>query len=187
MLAVKKHPAFREDPLLSLDRRAFAITLLKSLPMWEIPEYLYPRMYALHNMEKHVALKDEHNRLPMPPCLHLSGEMLSRDGAYLVNNGQELILYVARGVSNAFCEDLFAVSGFEGIPDGQSSLPRLKTELNTKVRNLVNGLRNCHPARHMMLKVIREDSRNRGQFLSFLVRVNTYLAAVFWGCWVDGR
>lgn len=49
-------------------------------------------------------------------------------------------------------------------------MPKLNNELNSKVRNLVNGLRNCHPGHYMMLRVIKEDSRNRGHFLSFLVR-----------------
>ncbi len=51
----------------------------------------------------------------------------------------------------------------------QVNLPRLDNLFSSKVRNIVNGLRNCHP-KFLLVTVVREDSPRRNEFLQHLVR-----------------
>lgn len=161
-----KHPAFRNNGV-SLDERAYAMLLFKVLPLWETAEYMYPRMYSLHDMADYVCKKDEKNRLPMPPIVHLTSEKMSRGGVYFINTGQEMFMWVSRSVPIQFCNDVFGLSHYDAIPDDLMTIPKLDNELNQKIRNLVSGLRNCH-SRFMPLHIIKEDSKRRGEFLQLL-------------------
>eukprot|EP00047_Mylnosiga_fluctuans_P023595 m.142118 g.142118 ORF g.142118 m.142118 type:complete len:642 (-) comp9640_c0_seq6:98-2023(-) len=167
MNALLKHPAFRPTTTLSLDERAFALTLIKTLPLWELVDYIYPRMYGLHDMAANVALRDDANRLPMPPVIQLSAERLQRGGIYLVVNTQDIIVWVSRGASPELTTAIFNTPP-EAVPEGPINLPRLDTLLSTKVRNIVFGLRNCH-YRYLMLTIVREDSPRRNEFLQYML------------------
>jgi hypothetical protein len=89
----------------------------KVLPLWETGEYMYPRMYSLHDMADYVCKKDEKNRLPMPPIVQLSSERMTRGGVYFINTGQEMFMWVSRSVPVQFCIDAFGLSHYDAIPD----------------------------------------------------------------------
>lgn len=145
-----------------------------------------------------MALEDDQRRLPMPSLLHLSGESISRHGQctslivsspdpglYLLTNGQEIYLWVGRGLAANFIEDVFGVMVYEAIPEDmvrvpvslepalthvQTKLPALETTMSKKVRNIVTGLRNAHH-RYMILRIIKEDSKHRHLVTRYLVRL----------------
>lgn len=104
----------------------------------------------------------------MPVLRHLSAEIMERGGLYLVKNAIKMYLWVGREVPPNLLTDLFGVESYDQIPDGMMSLPRLDSVLSKKVRNIINGLRLCHP-RYMLLQIIREDSKDRTDFLRLLV------------------
>eukprot|EP00051_Salpingoeca_urceolata_P017318 m.234913 g.234913 ORF g.234913 m.234913 type:complete len:777 (-) comp18920_c3_seq1:39-2369(-) len=166
--ALLKHPAFATGVSVPLDFRAYSHMLLKILPMWELTDFMYPRLYALHNMDPQMAVKDSQNRLPMPSCRHLSAEQLERGGLYLLTNGQEIKLWISKEFPPQSCKDLFGVEGYKNIPDGLGSLPKLDTLLSLQVRNIVNGLRACHH-RFQLLTIVKEDSQFRFDFTKHLV------------------
>eukprot|EP00047_Mylnosiga_fluctuans_P023593 m.142096 g.142096 ORF g.142096 m.142096 type:complete len:1257 (-) comp9640_c0_seq5:1530-5300(-) len=167
MCAMPKNPAFRVGTDISLDERAHAMNLLKSLPLWELVDYLYPRMYSLHDMAPNIGIRDELQRLPMPPLVQLAAERIDRAGIYLLINTQEMFLWVSRQAPPELVAAIFGTAP-ETVPDGPTVLPRLDTLQSAKVRAIVNGLRGLHP-RHLPLHVVREDSPRRAAFMRLLM------------------
>lgn len=167
VLGLLKNAAFTVEPGVAIDSRANAMTMMKVLPLWELKEFMYPRLYALHNLPEDVGLKDEQNRLPMPVVLHASASVIERGGIYLLSNSQYMLLYVTRDTPAQMCSDLFAC-GYSELKCGPVDIPRGESTLSKKVRNIVRGLRSCHP-RYLVLVLITEESKLRPIFMQHLV------------------
>ena len=127
----------------------------------------YPRLYALHNMAETIGMKDDQGRLPMPIVLQATAAEMERGGIYLLSNSQYMLLYVTREVAPELCADLFDRT-YPELHSGPYELPKLETLLSKQVRNIVRGLRGCHP-RHLVLVVITEESKLREIFMQHLV------------------
>ena len=186
--AAMRHRAFSNSVPCRTDERTHAMILMKVLPLWESREYLYPRLYALHNMEPSVGVTDAKKRLPMPVLHQLTAANLQRGGLHLLYNGQELLLWVSRELPAALCQEVFKVNTYAEIPSGYQELPLplRRTSSSTsvdggdggaaaaaptlakKISNIIRGLRKVHP-RHMMLRIIKEDAADRQYFLDQLV------------------
>jgi hypothetical protein len=110
---------------------------------------------------------------------------------YLLCTSQELQLWVSRNAMPELVAQVFGSA--DNVPDGpvrmgvvvvvlyvslvcrpsvacseQASLPKVDTPLSLKVRNIVNGLRNCHP-RFLRLLVVRDGGPRRNEFLQHMV------------------
>jgi protein transport protein SEC24 len=55
--------------------------------------------------------------IPQPPRLHLSAEMVDSTGAYLLDTGDVIFLYVGRNVHPAFLESTLGTSQFQSLPE----------------------------------------------------------------------
>ena len=51
----------------------------------------------------------DYGKLMLPPMIRLSGERLDTNGAYLMENGQSMVLWLGRGISSEFLQDIFGV------------------------------------------------------------------------------
>ena len=166
VLGLLKNPALTLDPT-EADARANAISLLKVLPMWELKDVIYPRLYPLHNMEDDVGVRDSSNRLPMPVVIQLSAEYMERGGLYLLHNALYMLLYVTKELNPSTMQELFGTASYDEIKNGPIDLEKRETPVSKKVRNIVRGLRSCHP-RYMVLIVVKEDGPLRGEFMKHL-------------------
>ena len=55
----------------------------------------------------------------MPPALNLTTERLEPHGCYLLENGQDIFLWIGRGVVPQLCVDLFGVKGYDALQSGK--------------------------------------------------------------------
>jgi hypothetical protein len=55
--------------------------------------------------------------IPQPPRLHLSAEMVDSAGAYLLDSGDVIYLYVGRNVHQVFLEQVLGASSFQSLPE----------------------------------------------------------------------
>ena len=56
--------------------------------------------------------------VPQPPLLQLSSANIDRHGAYLMDTGSHMYLWLGAAVSDKFCEDVFEQPNFKSIQDG---------------------------------------------------------------------
>ena len=130
---------------------------------------IYPRLNPLHAMEDDVGVRDASNRLPMPVVLQLSAEYMERGGLYLLHNALYMLLYVTKDLNPSIMQDLFGIgtASYDEIKNGPIDLEKMETPVSKKVRNIVRGLRSCHP-RYLVLIVVKEDGPLRGEFMKHL-------------------
>jgi protein transport protein SEC24 len=158
MLALLKSRAFKGGREPS-DRRVHDLRLLRSMGAGETSLYLYPRIYALHNLADTDGFANENGHLRMPASLRASFSKMEEGGAYLVDNGQILLLWLHAHVSPHLLTDLFGppVDSLKSIDPFLNALPVLETHLNCQVRNMLEWMKTCgRGSKAMTVQVARQ-------------------------------
>jgi protein transport protein SEC24 len=124
------------------DRRIQELRMLKGMGPGELSLYLYPRIIALHTLDPSEGFADENGHLKMPHGIRASFANIEEGGAYLVDNGQMLLLWLHQQVSPNLLEDLFGpgINNLQAIDPNLNALPVLETHLNAQARNVLIAL-----------------------------------------------
>lgn len=113
---------------------------MRSSGVAETALYLYPRIYALHNLNPEDCFANpETTQLVLPPSVRASFGRVDEGGVYLVDNGQIVLIWFHAQVSPNLLEDLFGdgVTSLQDLDPMMNELPVLETQLNAQVRNLL--------------------------------------------------
>ena len=115
-------------------------------------------MYALHSLDPTEGFADDKGHLKMPRGVRASVTNLEEGGAYLVDNGQLLLLWLHSQVSPNLLEDLFGegVNSLQGLDSNISSLPMLETLLNAQVRNIMLSMGEGRGSKGMAIQLARQ-------------------------------
>ncbi|KAI1623302.1 hypothetical protein EDD37DRAFT_667058 [Exophiala viscosa] len=139
MLGLIKSRAFKGG-VEPTDRRVHSARFMRSSGVNETALYLYPRIYALHNLVPEDCFANpETMQLVVPPTMRASFARVEEGGVYLVDNGQIVLIWLHSQVSPNFLEDLFGEgkTGLQELDPMMNELPVLETHLNAQVRNLL--------------------------------------------------
>ncbi|XP_033124522.1 protein transport protein Sec24A-like [Anneissia japonica] len=159
-LALLKNIAFRLGSSTKLDERVHAMEMFKSQPLGLIMLQVYPSLYAVHNLTDEGSVSEKDVDVPQPALLGLSAEYLSRDGAFLMDRGDMMYLFVQTAISSQFCQDILDCQDYNSIPDDMIELPVLENPTSERLRNFIGWLLGKR-ATHAPLQVIRENSQKR--------------------------
>jgi len=122
------------------DRRVHSARFLRSAGVTETSLYLYPRIYALHNLQPEDCFANSETfQLVVPPTMRASFGRVEEGGVYLIDNGQIMLIWLHSQTSPNLLEDLFG-EGKQSLQDLDpmlNDLPVLETHLNAQVRNLI--------------------------------------------------
>lgn len=102
--------------------RANAMNLLRTMPLQLLIPYIHPNFYSLHNMPPEAGEVTEKG-VTFPPALNLTAERIEAHGCYLLENGQNIYLWIGRGVVPQLCMDLFDANSYEALRGGKVSTP----------------------------------------------------------------
>ncbi|EMC96056.1 hypothetical protein BAUCODRAFT_34824 [Baudoinia panamericana UAMH 10762] len=140
------------------DRRIAEIRMVKGMGMAELSLYLYPRIIALHTLELEDGFADEHGHLKMPRAVRASFTHMEEGGAYLVDNGQILLLWLHAQVSPNLLEDLFGegANTLQSLDPNLSALPVLETHLNAQARNILLHLEEQRGSKGLAIQLARQ-------------------------------
>jgi protein transport protein SEC24 len=125
VLGLQKCFAYRGgENLLRSDERAALVYRVLSMPVVHSRVFIYPSLYALHDMAPGVgwegepaqeALAPPHPcagaRVRKPATVPLTAASLNPGGCFLLDNGVELYLWVGREAPGALVEALFGAGG----------------------------------------------------------------------------
>ncbi|XP_024381127.1 protein transport protein SEC24 C [Physcomitrium patens] len=161
-MALTKSVGLRTDA--RIDERSYWITRAASLSAPSAIPLVYPRLFALHNLPS----KEDLRGVVLPSTLSLSSENLELDGIYLLENGEDALLYVNSQASREVLHQLFGVCSVDELAVGQFSLQEYDNELSRRLNEVVNEIRRqrCSYLRLCMLK--RGDPREL-LFYNYLV------------------
>ncbi|TVY78116.1 Protein transport protein SEC24 [Lachnellula suecica] len=141
-LGLIKNVGLRKSAQIPSDLRSAALCQLSTLPLPLLMQYIYPRLYSLHDMPDNAGIPDpETNQIVLPPPHNLSSERLVPYGLYLIDDGQTQFLWVGRDAVPQLLDDVFGVPDKTKLKVGKSSLPELDNDFNERVRAVVQKSR----------------------------------------------
>ncbi|OZJ02089.1 hypothetical protein BZG36_04573 [Bifiguratus adelaidae] len=174
-LGLIKHVGLRQSSTIPTDLRSNAQNLLKSMPVQLLIPYLVPRFYSLHNMPVEAGTFGE-DGLIMPPPLNLTAEKLERFGCFMLEDGQNIFLWLGREVVPQLCIDLFDVPSYEQVRPGKITMPTLDNPFSERVRLIIGKTREMRRGNYYpQLYLVKEDGEPalRLWFLSHLIEDRT--------------
>jgi len=133
---------------LSIDDRSWLMLSLLSMTVEATVPFFYPSVFPVHDLSL-----DEDQLEPVP--IRASIERLADNGAYLVENGLSLFLYVGLSVDQAWIKDVFGVDSVQQMDVERSHLPWLENENSSRLNKLIEYIRDKR-GRHMRLSVVRQ-------------------------------
>ncbi|XP_067280125.1 protein transport protein Sec24A isoform X3 [Pseudorasbora parva] len=168
ILALLKHKAFRTSASSRLDERMFSMCQLKSQPLVYLMLMVHPSLYRVDDLSDEGALNVSDRTIPQPKILQLSVEKLSQDGAFLMDCGTVLYLWIGRNCNPVFLTQVLGVESYAAVPPIMNQLPELDTAESSRMRALMDWLRERRPF-HPVLHVIRDESPLKADFLQNLI------------------
>ena len=124
MLGLVKTRAFKGG-IETSDRRVHELRMIRSMGSLELSLYLYPRMIPVHNLQPEEGFADpETGHLKMPPTTRASFSRVEPGGVYLVDNGQQCLLWFHSQTSPNLIADLFGDKA-QALKDLARYLPRV--------------------------------------------------------------
>ncbi|CAI9115465.1 OLC1v1016370C3 [Oldenlandia corymbosa var. corymbosa] len=133
VLALNKSTGLRTDG--RIDDRSFWINKVAPLSIPLTISLVYPRMIAIHNLGS----KESEGDL-IPPTIPLSSEHVSDDGIYLLENGEDCLIYVGGSVDQDLLKQLLGITSLEEVPS-QFVLQQLDNPLSKKLNAVMNEIR----------------------------------------------
>ncbi|KAA3672589.1 protein transport protein SEC24 [Paragonimus westermani] len=101
-----KTDAFMPADNVSIDERAWLMFLVNGMDVKQSGAYLYPRIYPVHNL----TLNPDGQIVYPPSAIRCSYEWLQPDGAYLLNNGINLFLWIGTNLPAEWIQAVFNVA-----------------------------------------------------------------------------
>ncbi|XP_030649076.1 protein transport protein Sec24A isoform X2 [Chanos chanos] len=179
ILALLKQKAFRTGTSTRLDERVFAMCQLKSQPLSPLMPMLHPALYRVDNLTDEGALNINDRTIPQPRVLQLSVEKLSRDGAFLMDTGSEIYLWVGRNCEPNFFTQVLGVPNYAAVPQNMNQLPELDTPESARMRAFIGWLREQRPF-YSILHVIRDESPLKPSFMQNMIEDRTESALSYY-------
>lgn len=140
--ALGKHLGLRKSVQIPSDMRSASLSLLNTLPIKYLIKYIYPDFFSLYDMPEEAGLPSEETGIiTLPPKQNLISERIAPHGLYLIDDGQTMFIWVGRDVVPQLCLDAFGVTSVNEIPTGKAEFPEHDSELNRKIRTIIEQLR----------------------------------------------
>ncbi|KAM4748180.1 protein transport protein Sec24A [Rhinophrynus dorsalis] len=179
VLALLKQKAFQTGTNAGLDERTFAMCQIKNQPLVYLMLMTHPNLYRVDNLTDEGALNINDRTIPQPPILQLSVEKLNRDGAYVMDAGSMLLLWVGRNCGQNFFTQVLGVSNYSSMPQEMTQLPELDTAESARVIAFISWLREQRPF-FPTLHIIRDESPLKSIFLQNMIEDRTESALSYY-------
>ncbi|XP_050221483.1 protein transport protein SEC24 C-like [Mercurialis annua] len=159
-LALIKSTGLRIDG--RLDERSSWICYLNSVSIPLAIPLVHPRMISIHDLDR-----QEGNESLIPNALPLSSEHVNDDGVYLLENGQEGLIYIGSAVDSNILQQLFGIPSFEEIPT-QFVLQQYDNPLSKKFNDVVNAIRGQRCS-FLRFKLCKKGDPSGMAFFAYLI------------------
>ncbi|XP_077361347.1 protein transport protein Sec24A isoform X2 [Festucalex cinctus] len=179
ILALLKQKAFRTGTSTRLDDRVASMCQLKYQPLAYAMLMIHPALYRVDDLTDEGALNVSERTVPQPRALQLSVEKLSRDGAYLMDAGTIMYLWIGRNCNPNFLTQVLGVPNYAAVPENLYLLPELDTAESQRTRAFVCWLREQRPF-YPSLHVIRDESQLKVALMQNMIEDRTESALSYY-------
>lgn len=175
ILSLLKHVGIRQSSQIPPDLRSYAQALLTTLPTQQLVPFVHPNFFCLHNMPAEAGTvvnsgKDTSggtdgevastgpSHVVLPPKLNLTSERLERHGLYLIEDGQNIFLWVGRDAVPQLTVDVFDVPNYAALRGGKTTLPVLDNSMSKRVNAIIQRVRTMRRGPYLpSLFIVKED------------------------------
>ncbi|XP_030009285.1 protein transport protein Sec24A isoform X2 [Sphaeramia orbicularis] len=179
ILALLKQKAFRTGTSTRLDDRVFAMCQLKYQPLAYAMLMIHPALYRVDDLTDEGALNINERTIPQPRVLQLSVEKLNREGAFLMDTGMIMYLWVGRNCNPNFLTQVLGVPSYTAVPDNLYLLPDLDTAESQRTRAFIGWLRDQRPF-SPTLHIIKDESQLKSSFMQNMIEDRTEAALSYY-------
>ncbi|XP_048454521.1 protein transport protein Sec24B [Rhincodon typus] len=179
ILALLKQQAFRTGTSTRLDERVFAMCEMKTQPLVHLMLTIHPNLYRIDNLSDEGSIIVGDKTIPQPPILQLSAEKLSKEGAFLMDCGSVMYLWIGKNCSNNFISEVLGFPNYASIPQNMTHLPELNTILSQRTNDFVSWLRDSRPFLSIIY-VVNDDGPMKANFYQKLVEDRTESALSYY-------
>ncbi|KAI3495742.1 hypothetical protein L1887_38088 [Cichorium endivia] len=159
-LALIKSIGLRSDG--RIDERSFWINYVVPLSTQLAIPLVYPRMISIHDLNSKEA-----DGSVIPDAIPLCSEHVSDDGIYLLENGEDCLVYIGNSVNPDIIGKLFGVSSFDEIPS-QFVLQQNDNPLSKKLNEVINEIRSQR-CNYLRMKLCKKGDQSGMLFFSYMV------------------
>ncbi|XP_021741740.1 protein transport protein Sec24-like At4g32640 [Chenopodium quinoa] len=163
-LALIKSIGLRTDG--RTDVRSFWTTYVSSLSTTLAVPLVYPRMFSVHDLET-----KEMDGSAIPPVIPLSSEHVSDEGIYLLENGEDALVYVGTSVDPSIIQSLFGTTSVDEVPT-QFVLQQYDNLLSKKFNEVINEIRRQRCS-YLRFKLCKKGDALGMLFFSYMVEDKT--------------
>ncbi|KAF8411765.1 hypothetical protein HHK36_004323 [Tetracentron sinense] len=163
-LALVKSIGLRTDG--RIDDRSYWISHVASLCTPLAVPLVYPRMMAIHNLTS----KEADGSL-IPSTIPLFSEHITDDGIFLLENGEDGLIYVGNMVNPDILRQQFGISSVDEIPT-QFVLRQYDNPLSKKLNDVVNEIRRQRCS-YLRLRLCKKGDSSGMLFFSYMVEDKT--------------
>jgi len=157
-LALQKSVLFRGGTDVKSDERSALVYRMLTMPVAGSKPFILPLLLPLHRLEpedgRPKSIPEGEFPAPVPgetrvgfdnvklprACASLSSESLSSDGAFLLFDGVETMLWLGRAVPPGLIEALFGAPSLDGIDASQLTLPVMPNDYSQRIHAIINAL-----------------------------------------------
>jgi protein transport protein SEC24 len=159
-----KCDAMSGGPDLTVDDRWFNMHLVITADIPTTLGYFYPRLIPIHTLADEKLSDD----VPIPDQLRCSIEKFAENGAYILENGVYMFLWLGMGLSQTFLSDVFGVQNIAYVNTEHSAIPVLDNPLNKAIRQVLSKIQK-ERSHTMRLAIIRQKDKIETVMRHFLV------------------
>jgi len=175
IMGMLKSIAFRATNDVPADLRLAHWMRLETLNVIQQSVYFYPRMLGLHNMGPDCGAQDADGNVIMPDQLNLTAESMTQDGAYLLEDGDSMFLWLGRAANAPWLNATFGVQSVEQLnPEtAEAMLGSTGDPTGLKVKAVLEAVRQQRDLPFMKLQVVRQGDPTEARFFASLIEDRT--------------
>ncbi|KAI1724885.1 sec23/Sec24 trunk domain-containing protein [Ditylenchus destructor] len=161
---ITKNDSLNGGSELTVDDRAWMMSLVPSMTVQEVSTFLYPRVYPITGL----SLDANDSSLQIPTQVRASIEYFSSEEAYLIENAMVAFIWIGQNISAEWLHNVFNANSFANLDAEKHDLPERDNACSRAVRQLFAIVNEGRP-RNLKLFVIKQQEGLESWMKKFLV------------------
>uniref|UniRef100_A0A182P5G9 Protein transport protein Sec24C n=1 Tax=Anopheles epiroticus TaxID=199890 RepID=A0A182P5G9_9DIPT len=144
-----KNDAFSGGSDISIDDRSYVIYYVMSMDLPTSVHYFYPRLMPLHD----VNVEGD----AIPSAIRCTGDKMHEDGAYILENGVHMFMWLGLSLSPEFTQSVFGAQCTQQIDTDRTGLPVFDNPLSKRIRGILTLVKQRDKLESVLRHFLVED------------------------------
>lgn len=155
-----KNDAFSGGSDMTCDDRSYVMQFVLTMDLPMSVFYFYPRLIPIHDVDA--------NDTDMPAPIRCSVEKMLEDGAYILENGVYMFVWLGLQLAPEFTQSVFGVQCAQQVDSDRCGLPVFDNPLSRRVRGIVQSIQAERP-RCMRVTLVRQRDKLENVLRHYLI------------------